>query len=258
MDSYYAEAPSEIAEKFLLSLNSKDLQEACKTNRLYASVCRNNSFWKRKTYYDYNRNGLIYQPKAGNTWKDVWIEITYGLIFKYYFAQQNNYVDDYGYTDVDVVTDFEITDVHRKVYEIVTTKAMPDIIEYLKYDDYHKKKFDISDKFDMYINDDSIEVVLYPNNVKNDKFLSMRERVGNLYDEINEYLSEALRLSVIETPTKYVDEDLYDETEIREIIYFNEDEDEISENEYYDILDEYGNAGNKIERIAKLTLANEK
>ncbi len=46
-------APNEVLEQYLLSLDPKSLQNACRSHRTFTDICRDDYFWKNE-----GRSGL--------------------------------------------------------------------------------------------------------------------------------------------------------------------------------------------------------
>ena len=57
--------PSEILEKFLLTLDIQSIKQLCQVNRRISEICSTETFWKRVLQRDYN----IKEPIGTNSWK---------------------------------------------------------------------------------------------------------------------------------------------------------------------------------------------
>lgn len=47
-----------VHENYLLTLNPRDLQNACRSNRVYAELCSDDEFWMRKLIRDFKFDTL--------------------------------------------------------------------------------------------------------------------------------------------------------------------------------------------------------
>lgn len=69
-DNPFYEIDPLVHMSYLLSLGPKDLQNACRSNRVYSNICADDDFWRRKLAHDFG----IYTPLDDNlSYKQSWI-----------------------------------------------------------------------------------------------------------------------------------------------------------------------------------------
>lgn len=88
--SILTEVPDEIIREYLLHLDAQSLQSACRLNRQYANICRDDVFWKWKIQVDYP--DLELEEPSFDSWKETWIFL-YSTV-KFHFKILLN-IDEY-------------------------------------------------------------------------------------------------------------------------------------------------------------------
>lgn len=78
------DSPYEIIMEYLLPLDLKSLQEACRTSKKFAEICRDETFWSRKYRYDYGKTTL----EPDKTWKEMWIDRAYPVLKEHFIIMK--------------------------------------------------------------------------------------------------------------------------------------------------------------------------
>lgn len=87
-------APPEVLMLYLVTLDAKSLQAACRSSREFSNICRDDYFWYQKVLHDYG------EISKRNTWKKTWINIRkYEFTYEYelynYDRNEANNNEDY-------------------------------------------------------------------------------------------------------------------------------------------------------------------
>jgi len=72
--------PDELIFEYMLKLDPRSLQNACRINKRYAEICNDQHFWKKKIDIDYKD---YYIPSCEGDYKKCWIRLYQGTMFKF-------------------------------------------------------------------------------------------------------------------------------------------------------------------------------
>jgi len=139
------ESPREILEKFLIELDYKSLQSACRAHRKFSEICRDDRFWRLKLEHDYN---ITIKNKA--TWKETWIDKIkpkLQLTWEYVVYDEG---DDTTYLSYRDYTYEEINSIKEYISEVMNDPVN------LDYGEYFERYFFLDD---IVINDNEITFI---------------------------------------------------------------------------------------------------
>jgi len=81
MSDLIVSTPDEILIEYLINLDQKSLQSACRSFKRFSEICRDEYFWRRKTKKDFGSIG----KDEGSTWKKTWIRCKDPQVFNFRF-----------------------------------------------------------------------------------------------------------------------------------------------------------------------------
>jgi len=90
-------APPEVLMLYLVTLDPKSLQAACRSSKEFSNVCKDDYFWYQKVTHDYG------EVVKRDTWKKTWINMRkYEFVYEYelynYDATEASKDEDYEWT----------------------------------------------------------------------------------------------------------------------------------------------------------------
>ncbi len=183
------------SEKFLLSLDVESLLEKC-GDKIYFLVCEDDDFWRKRVYRDFNDYpDVIYEPKNGKTWRNLWREIVFGLVFKFPIAVQIQTAKFGPFEEPEPETEDEIiespTETRRNLYR----SAVPEIVE--KYLRKYGEEYDLYEDYKVFVYDNIVEITVFSGVFSDESHIPQILKYEQ-YDDLTEDLQEFIYMEVLD------------------------------------------------------------